>query len=272
MLVIRVSSGGIDAGRDRVVEVALDQAREPLVEGVGLGLEHAPRADRVQEQQPRHRPVAGERREHRVDRRLGPRDGLGLERHRPLDPGDELVGGRLHELAEDRFLGREVEVDAALGGLGGARDVVHRGVPVAAGRERVERGVEDPLAAAAALLGGIGAAHRVPRARGSDRPTGRSVHRHAIARNLVLSRRTLLTSQPQTDGDPGRAGVSLAPGMVAAGYGASRCQLKIPALAPSTSMNCVASTPAASRTASSLSLRTPMRCVPSGDHVIGSPL
>ncbi len=174
MLAIRVSIGGIAAGRDRLVEIALDQAREPRVERGRLGLEHPPRAHRVEEQQPRHRPVTRERREHRVERRLGPGDGLGLERHRPLDARDELVGGRLHELAEDRFLVREVEVDPALARLRGARDVVDGGVPVAAGRERVERGVEDPLAAAATLLCRIGARHRDGGlAAATDRPVGR---------------------------------------------------------------------------------------------------
>ena len=75
------------AGGDRLVEVALDQPREALVERVRLRLEDAPGADRVEEQQPGHRPVAGERGEHRVDRRLGPRDRLRLQRDRPLHLG-----------------------------------------------------------------------------------------------------------------------------------------------------------------------------------------
>ena len=83
MLAIRVSIGGIDPGGDGLVEVALDQAREALVEGVRLRLEHAPGAHRVEEQQARHRPVAGERREHGVDRHLGAGDGLRLQRARP---------------------------------------------------------------------------------------------------------------------------------------------------------------------------------------------
>ena len=146
-------------GRDGLVEVALDQAREALVESVRLGLEHAAGAHRVEEQESRHRAMTGEGRQHGMDRHLRAGDRLGLDRHRPLHPRDELVGGGLHQLAEDRFLVREVEVDAALARLGGARDVVDGGVAIAAGRERVERRVEDPLAAAATLLGGVGAAH-----------------------------------------------------------------------------------------------------------------
>ena len=185
-------------GGDGVVEVALDQPREPLVEGVRLRLEHAPGAHRVEEQQPGHRPVPGERRQDRVQRRLGAGDRLRLERDRPLHPPDELVGGRLHQLAEDRLLVREVEVDPALRGLGGARDVVDGGVAIAARRERVERRVEDPLAAAATLFGRVGARHRWLRSlvrRGASRasplPTDWSVgrHPHPSAGNLLRSRR-----------------------------------------------------------------------------------
>ena len=159
---------------DRLVEVALDQPREPLVELVGLRLEHATGAHRVEEQQPRHPAMARERGEDRVDRGLRAGDGLGLGGHRALDLRDELVGRRRHELAEDRLLGREVEVDPALGGLGGARDVVDGRLAIAARRERVERRVEDPLAAAPALFGGIGTGHRCPLASG---PTDWSVGR-----------------------------------------------------------------------------------------------
>ena len=64
---------------DGLVEIARDQPRESIVEAVGLGLEDPSGADGVEEEQAGHRPVAGERREDRVQRRLGPRHGSALD-------------------------------------------------------------------------------------------------------------------------------------------------------------------------------------------------
>ena len=120
----------------------------------------------------------------RVDRGLGPGDRLGLERHRPLDPPDELVRGRLHELAEDRLLGREVEVDAALGGLRRPRDVVHGGVAVAAGGERGN--AASRIRSRRLRLCSAGSGRGIVRASCgpwlANRPTGRSVRASYRAR------------------------------------------------------------------------------------------
>ena len=110
MLAIRCRSAG-SRGRDRLVEVALDQAREALVEAFvsAWNTRPAPIVSRNSSRAMVRWP--GERRKDRVDRGLGARNGSVSRAHRPLDPRHELVGGRLHELAEDRFLVREVEVD-----------------------------------------------------------------------------------------------------------------------------------------------------------------
>ncbi len=104
------------------------------MEVVGFRLEDAPCADDVKEEQAGHRAVAGERREDRPDRDLGLGDRVVFGGDGALHLGHELVRGRAHELAEDRLLGREMEVDPALGGLGRGRDIVHGGFPVAAAR------------------------------------------------------------------------------------------------------------------------------------------
>ena len=134
------------AGGHGLVEIARDHRREPVVERVRLGVEDATRAHRVDEQETSHRAMTGEREQDRPERRIGAGDRLGLLRHRAIDLVGQPVGGRPHELAEDRLLRREVEVDPALARVGSRGDLVDRGVPVAAPGEGMERGVEDLLA------------------------------------------------------------------------------------------------------------------------------
>src|SRR4029079_5353330 len=78
-------------------------------------------------------------------------------------------------LAEDGFLGREVEIDAALAGVGRRRDLVDRGVAIAAPGEGMERRVEDLLTPrpAAFRLGRTPALARTHRF--SNKPTDQSV-------------------------------------------------------------------------------------------------
>ena len=167
--------------RDRLVEVAGDHLREPLVERVRLVVEGTAGTERIEEEQPGHRAVARERGEDGPERRVRLGDRVGLGSYRPVHLRREAVGGRAHQLPEDRLLGREVEVDATLARLGGGRDLVHRGVAVAAPRERVERRVQDLLAPRAALLGLRAAAllvahaRRCPSCRRPDEPTDQSV-------------------------------------------------------------------------------------------------
>jgi len=90
--------------------------------------------------------VTGEGDQDRAEGRVRAGDRVGLGGDRALDLGRQPVRGGLDELAEDRLLGREVEVDAALARLRGRRDLIDGRVALAASAERVERGVEDLLA------------------------------------------------------------------------------------------------------------------------------
>jgi hypothetical protein len=168
---------------------------ESIVERVGLRLE-APSSAAGLEEEARHRPMTGEDLEHRAKRNLGFL-AIGSDSAATVLSTfpDELVRGRPHEFAKDRFLGGEVEVDAALGDLGGGRDVVDRGVAVPAFCERLESPVEDRLAAGAAVVRGLRAlaAHHLSPAqvgivKPTDRPTDQSVaNTHASAARRVAS-------------------------------------------------------------------------------------
>ena len=115
-----------------------------------LGLEVSSGADGIDDEQLGHRSVTGEHGKH------SPQGDVGLD-HRvahvsgfALDPFDQPIGRRPHQLDEQPLLRGEVEVDAAFRGLGPLSDLVDGGVAVARPGEHVEGGVEDrfpPLAA-----------------------------------------------------------------------------------------------------------------------------
>ena len=120
---------------------------------VRLVVEGTAGTERIEEEQPGHRPVTRERGEDRPERGVGLGDRVPLRPDGPVHLCREAVRGRAHQLPEDRLLRREVEIDATLARLRGGRDLVHRGVAVSAPRERVERRVQDLLTPRAALLG-----------------------------------------------------------------------------------------------------------------------
>jgi hypothetical protein len=134
------------AARDGVVEVTADQRDEPDVQLLLLLPERGARADAFDQEQPGHRPVTGERGQDRAQRDIGARDRIRLARDGALDAGDELVRRRPHELQEQRLLGREVEVEAALRRLRLLRDLVHGRITEPQPREHVHRCVQDPFA------------------------------------------------------------------------------------------------------------------------------
>ena len=112
------------------IEIALDQRGEPLVDLRALGLIGGAQAHRLEEEDARELSIAREglepraqRRLHLAERAMGASDGVG---HGLGEPRREVI----HESEEERFLVREVVVHGALGGTGGAHDVVHQGLVI----------------------------------------------------------------------------------------------------------------------------------------------
>src|SRR3954454_5118571 len=105
-----------------------------------------------------------------MQRRRSARDRVGLCRDGALDATDQQPSGLVEERDEECLLTREVEIDAALRGVGAPGDLVDQGVAVAVAREDVERGIEDALSP---LLAPILLAHHRPPPR--TRPTRQSV-------------------------------------------------------------------------------------------------
>ena len=162
---------------DRAVEIGRDEHDEAVMQPKGLGPEQAAGAEAVHQQQAGHRAMPGEDGKHRIDGARGARDGVrcGLALDGALDLVDQPVRRGAHELHEDRFLGREVEVDAALGGLGLPGDVIDGGVAVAGPAEHVERRIEDALPPPAGSAPRSGSGAPCPRAHPrTNRPVGRS--------------------------------------------------------------------------------------------------
>jgi hypothetical protein len=69
----------------------------------------------------------------------------GVAAHRLGPAGSELLASRLHQLDEQRALGGEVVVDDGLCDPGRPRHLPHRRRVVAALREGLGGGIEDPL-------------------------------------------------------------------------------------------------------------------------------
>ena len=147
----------------------------------------------------------------RCDRGAGACHGLGLRVDHAHDLGDQPVRGGVEQLHEDRFLGREVEVDAALGGVRLPGDVVDRGLAIAGAAEDVERRIEDalsPLPGPLVVRGACLAVHASPSVarRGrlpsgaTNRPTSRSVPGHGSPRapgcRRDILRRTTTCERP----------------------------------------------------------------------------
>ena len=122
-------------GRDgalgrRFIEIAPDQRGEPLVDLRALGLIGGAQAHRLEEEDARELAIAREglepgpqRRLHLAEGAVGAGDGVG---HGLGQTRREVV----YQREEERFLVREVVVHGALGGTGGAHDVVHEGLVI----------------------------------------------------------------------------------------------------------------------------------------------
>ena len=92
---------------------------------------------------------------------------------------DQSVRGGVQQLHEDRLLGREVEVDAALGGVRLAGDIVHGGFAIAGPAEDMERRIQDalaPLPCPFVVRGACLAVHTSPSAR-TARPRAAPNHK-----------------------------------------------------------------------------------------------
>ena len=137
--------GRDDALLHRGVELLRDDGAEALVQALQLRLELVAGPDRIDEEEARHGAVPGEHREHGAQGHIGTVDGVGDAHHGSLHLAHQPVGGGPQQLQEERFLGREVEVDAALARLRLATHLVHAGLAIAAPAEDREGRIEDTL-------------------------------------------------------------------------------------------------------------------------------
>ncbi len=140
-----VSMGGMLPSSTAAASCAAMSALKRSWSRCSSELEGLARADGVDEEEPGHGAMTGEHREHRPQGHIGTLDGILDAGHGTLDLADEPVGGRAQQLEEERLLGREVEVDAALARLGLPTHLVDAGLAVAAPAEDGEGGIEDAL-------------------------------------------------------------------------------------------------------------------------------
>jgi hypothetical protein len=155
---------------DGVVEVTADQVGERGAQRDHARVEFGPGAERLDHEQARQASVATERVEHDFERDFGSADRVRFGGDGDLDALAQHVGQAVEEREEDRLFVWEVEVDAALGGVGLDGDLVDEGAVVALIGEDAHGGIEDALVAnlGADLLDGHLAAF-------SEKPTDSSV-------------------------------------------------------------------------------------------------